>query len=132
MAAVFLLVSAGCQDRTIGTVAGTITLDGKPLPDGSLVFAPTRVGAGRTNGGVISGGRYELTSSVGVMRVAINSTAYVEPVNGKEAVDPENPLAGPYRERVPARYNEKSELTVTVEPGMNEANFDLHSDAGKR
>lgn len=109
---------SGCNDTgdrpNIADVTGVVTFDGKPLSGASITFNQPgfRSSIGNTN----AEGRYELI--------------YIRDVRG--AVHGEHEVkikvfgGGP---RVPARYNDKSELTAVVEPGSNEINFDLTSDS---
>ena len=55
---------------------------------------------------------------LGEHRVTIGTYSEVIGENDEDRIIPE---------RVPARYNAKSELTRTVERGSNEINFDLES-----
>jgi hypothetical protein len=51
----------GCQKNpAVGKVTGTITLDGKPLPNAAIVFHPDDSNALSPLGGTDSNGQYEL------------------------------------------------------------------------
>jgi hypothetical protein len=116
---------SGCGGPSnIGTVSGVVTLNGQPLPDALVMFSPEAgsPSAGRTD----DQGRYTLEytadiagAEVGKHRVSITTF---------QAASPD---ADPPRERVPEivppKYNVASELSVTVEPGSNEHNFELTS-----
>lgn len=114
-----LLVAAlslgGCSGGgpTLGSVTGTVTLDGRPLADADVEFAPRE---GRGSIGVTDGqGRYELFYT-NARKGGLVGTHTVRIGNGaKGAV------------KTPARYNRDSELTVDVKAGVNELNFDLRS-----
>ena len=124
--ALVLLIAAGCgrESENLASVTGTITLDGEPLADALVVFAPTSGGTtayGRTD----ESGRYEMMFSdvqkgawLGENRVQI-STGDVGAAGG-----PGKP------ERVPVTYNRQSGLLVEVVPGENDFDFQLESDAG--
>lgn len=121
------LATTGCGGNSdLARVEGQVTLDGEPLPDALVVFAPTSQGTtsyGRTD----QDGRYELFFSdrekgayIGENRVEI-STGDVDPT-----------MSGPGKpELVPSVYNERSTVTVEVTSGTNVHNFDLESDAGR-
>ena len=118
------LVGCGGSENDLASVTGTITLDGDPLPDAFVVFAPTSGGTtsyGRTD----SAGHYEMMFTddekgawLGVNRVEINT--------GDVGAAEE----GGAKEKVPAAYNQNSELTAEVQDGKNVFNFDLDSSKG--
>ena len=122
---VLLLISvslAGCESgetANVGSVSGTVTLDGSPLAGASIVFQPEN---GRpASGGTDDNGYYSLSYSnnqsgaiVGPCQVTI-STAF------------ENEDGQALSERVPAKYLQPGALTADVKSGSNEYNFDLVS-----
>jgi hypothetical protein len=101
-----------------------VTVDGHRLPQGSIAFFPVD-GQTRTSGGEIFDGKYSASVPVGQMKVNISGpkiTGYKKLYNRPGS--PERPTFG---EALPARYNEKTELTLDVKPGRNEKNFELQS-----
>jgi hypothetical protein len=119
---------AGCGKPPKAVVHGTVTLDGKPLADGSIEFFPI-AGAGQSAGTAIKDGAYDVEASVGEMQVTING---IEVTGKQKAYDtPESPMIDVVRNPVPAKYNTKSELKKTLVAGQNEANFDLTSEKAK-
>jgi len=123
--AVLFLSLAGCGGVSdapeTGDVQGYVKLDGQPMPGAKVIFQPTE---GRpSNGRTDQEGYYELTYSrsqsgakVGTHKVSI--TTFIE------ADDEGNPGV---EEKIPEKYNSKTELTKEVEAGDNEINFDLTS-----
>ncbi len=119
-----LLASSCSQGPAISSVRGTVTLDGKPLPNATIVFTPEaggRSSLGRTN----DKGEYTLLYTagkdgalIGAMKVRITVAEEYQDAREKTHMRPE---------LVPARYNEKSELVANVEPKDNVINFDLQS-----
>ena len=103
-----------------------MTLDGKPI-EGNIQFFPVD-GKGQSAGGAFRDGHYEIQSSPGVMRVAINSPKVV---GKRKAYDtPESPTIDIVEETLPLRYSDlkASELKTTVELGKkNKADFELKS-----
>ncbi|NLX96310.1 MAG: carboxypeptidase regulatory-like domain-containing protein [Rhodopirellula sp.] len=119
-----LLLLPGCSGGgggdvpDLAAVTGVVTLDGQPLADANVEFAPA---AGRPSVGK-SGpdGRYtlEYTSDhpgamIGAHTVRISTGGYSD--------------AGPVPEKLPPRYHENTELKADVKAGSNEINFELSS-----
>jgi hypothetical protein len=136
----FLFLMSGCgpsgDQPELGTVTGTVTLDGKPLAGVAVVFQPDsgRPARGRTN----AEGKYELTyirqtkgTKVGPNRVEIAPSEEGEATEESASGGEESP-AGSLKSQadkpvVPARYNMKSELKVDVKSGSNTFDFALES-----
>ena len=109
-------------------VHGTVTLDGTPIPNGSIEFFPLGP-SGQSAGTAIKDGKYEIDASVGEMKVTINGS---EIVGQQKAYDtPDSPVIDIVRNPVPANYNTSSELKRTLVAGPNEINFELKSDKKK-
>jgi hypothetical protein len=123
-----LALAGGCGGPPRAQVKGTVTIDGKPLKDGSIEFFPVD-GKGQSAGTSIHDGAYQVEASVGEMRVTINGT---EVVGKRKAYDtPESPMIDVVRNAVPERYNTHSELKKTLTAGANELNFELKSEKKK-
>lgn len=122
VAALALLgLSAGCGGPPQATVSGTVTLDGKPVENGTISFYPT-ANSGQTAGGGIENGQFTLTASPGEMTVLISANKVV----GKQKMFKDGPETDKIIELIPDRYNKTSELKVTLKPGVNEnVNFEL-------
>jgi hypothetical protein len=131
-AVVLLLMAlvAGCgQDSKLGSVHGTVRLDGNPLKSGSVQFTPA---AGRAATGTIqTDGTYTLGTYgssdgalIGTHKVAI--IAYDVSGPQRPAYEMINQKSKPL---VPQRYMSvgTSGLTFDVKPGENQADFDLNS-----
>jgi hypothetical protein len=122
-----LLVAAGCGTRK-PVMEGTVTRDGVPIEKGVIVLTPPD-GKGQTAGCGITVGSYRMQAAPGTMQVSIMA----ERKDGKMP-DPMSPGSGAFIDRyvdyVPERYNKKSELTVTIKPGMNKHDFNLESSPG--
>ncbi len=128
-AALAAVVVAGCGGPPRAQVRGKVTVDGKPLANGSIEFFPAD-GKGQTAGVAIQNGEYQVETSPGEMKVSINGT---EVVGKQKAYDtPDSPMIDIVRNAVPARYNAQSELRKTLNAGPNEVNFDLTGDAKKK
>ncbi|WP_437205682.1 carboxypeptidase regulatory-like domain-containing protein [Planctomicrobium sp. SH664] len=128
-----LCLNVGCWKKgpDLGVVKGTVTMDGKPLPRAGVAFFPKAGGRpafSRTN----NEGKYELkyhgnTKGALLGDHEVRITTFIAAnlttdENDKVHVTPEQ------KEVVPKRYNDDTELSVTVEPSRNEYNFDLVSN----
>jgi hypothetical protein len=115
-------LAGGCGQPPRAKVHGTVTLDGKPIKDGSIEFFPVD-GNGQTAGVAIRDGTYSVDASVGEMKVSIRA---VEVIGQRKAYDtPDSPMIEDVRNTIPARYNTQSELKKTLAAGDNEVNFEL-------
>lgn len=103
-------------------VSGTVTLDGKPLADGSIVF-DTIDGKATPAGGGVKDGKFEFKSSPGEKIVRINSakqTDAVDEYGSKISVE----LVGP-------EFNRKTTLKTTVKQGENkDLKFEVRGPSG--
>ena len=115
--------SGGKGDQPeIGLVSGTVLMDGEPLSSARIIFGPT---VGRPSTGLTDkDGHYTLQyldriqgAKVGAHLVSI--TTYYADEDSQEALNA--------KEKIPAKYNVKSELKQDVKPGKNVIDFDLQS-----
>jgi hypothetical protein len=122
IAIVSLLLITGCSDPTVGTVSGTVTVDGAPVKSGSITFFPLD-GRSSTSGAEIVDGKYTTTVAPGTARVEI----HVPKVIGqRKAYDtPDSPMMEIVGEALPAKYHDASELTLDVKLGENRQDYDL-------
>jgi hypothetical protein len=120
--ALLCLSMAGCGSSK-PIMEGTVALDGVPIEKGTIMLMPID-GKGQTAGCGIEAGKYRMQASPGIRQVLIGANRK----DGKMP-DPMSPGSGALIDRyvnyVPERYNEKSELTVTIKPGLNNHNFAL-------
>jgi hypothetical protein len=122
LAAVVVLL-AGCSANHTAVVTGTVRVDGEPLEKGSISFVPVD-GQGVTAGGEILDGKYIVAkASPGTMTVQIR---YPKVAGQKKLYDtPDSPIRNVFREALPAKYNDRTELRLEVQPGNNEKDWDL-------
>ncbi len=122
MIVLICMAVVGCSqgDRPpLGTVKGVVTLDGKPLANAAVRFlpvVPVRASMSMTD----AEGRYELVYIRDIMGAAV----------GEHRVEITTEAAGA-AEKLAAKYHSATTLTAKVEPGVNEINFDLTTDATK-
>jgi hypothetical protein len=134
-----LMLCPSCTDRRrmdysqlqLVDVSGVVTLDGQPLGHATVIFQADdgTFSLGQTD----AAGRYHLqynSEQAGVppgrktVRISTHPGAYTESAAPTE----ESPASGPARlERVPARYNARSELAVVVESHTRTFDFPLVS-----
>ncbi len=128
--AISLLLGCDSSKHQLAPVSGIVTLDGEPLSEGVINFQPmagkkVNVGPG-SNARTDAQGRFVLNTTddqlgaiVGKHRVRIYSFSPESP--RVDDTDSEPPS-----ERVPERYNYRSNLTFEVSAeGTSEANFEL-------
>ena len=126
VATALLFLGCGPSDRPpIGTVTGTVTLDGKPLPGATVTYFPEkgRMASGTTD----ESGRYEvmyLPDTPGT--VTGKNSVSITLGDGEAPPVPEGGKPAP-RSSIPARYNTDTELTADVQPGENTFDFKLES-----
>jgi len=125
---------AGCgaeNPRERLPVSGTVTLDGAPLDQGSIQFAPLVREDSVGSGAMIKDGKYEIPElkglPVGKYRVRINSARVDE---SAPPPDPDGFMTGkPTIERIPPKYNRKSEEVVEVTAGgPNEFDYEIRTE----
>lgn len=120
--ALFVVGLAGCgssvEDPSV-PIAGKVTLNGDPLPEGNITFFPAD-GQGATAGAPIKDGVYETRIAPGPKTVRI--TAQREDPN-----TPPDPRGGPaMRQYLPAKYNSRTTLKTDVPAeGSSTINFEL-------
>jgi hypothetical protein len=117
-----LMFVAGCGASDRGYVTGTVRLNGQPIGPGIINFQSTSGGSGAM-ATFAEDGKYTVTSSgkkegakIGEYTVTIHGESF-----GDEVVDPKAKTI------IPAKYSNAttSTLTLKVEPGTKEVNFDL-------
>jgi hypothetical protein len=116
---------AGCNSGSAkAKIRGKVTLDGQPVPTGSISFIPAD-GKGQTAGAMIQDGVYEAEVSAGSMRVEIR---YAKVVGKRKLYDtPDSPTVDRTEEQIPPKYNTQSQLVETITTKRSEINFDLKS-----
>lgn len=115
-----LILGAGCTGGDFGTVTGTVTADGEPLPNAMITFFPRpegRASKAMTN----ENGAYELIYSRD-RKGALAGEHMVQITTAVETGDYGDVIAP---ETLPAKYNVASELMEEVKPGRNVIDFAL-------
>ncbi|MFN5757876.1 MAG: carboxypeptidase-like regulatory domain-containing protein [Planctomycetia bacterium] len=118
--ALLLAALAGCSPDNrppLGTVTGTVTLDGRPLAAAAVHFTPD--GPGRTSlGSTDSAGGYRLRylrdiEGANLGRHTVRIMTATEENGGREILPP--------------RYHAATVLEAVVQPGTNRIDFSLQS-----
>lgn len=132
LALVFLIVAvtlAGCaaSGPERHKVSGSVQFRGRPLEKGLISFVPEDPARGEFATLPINGGKYETPASNGLLagkyKVLISS-----PAGEMKPPGPDDPpgISGIQKDLIPARYNEKSDLTREVKAGdPNVFDFEL-------
>ncbi len=115
----------GGDTPPLADVRGTVTLDGQPLPQAHVEFAPTQ---GRPSQAMTDAqGRYRLMYTPDTPGAVLGSHTVRITTATSSPADEDNPDAKPAEEKVPAVYNRQSELQQDVVSGKNEFDFPLDS-----
>jgi hypothetical protein len=126
-----LAILAGCGDANLpGEVSGRVTVDGQaPATGSSINFVPLGESTAGTGGGMLSAdGSYTTRLAPGKYKVEIRVPrpvgGAVRPASGPGS---EGPGAGGgfIEESLPAKYNDQSELTLDVQAGSNQKDWEV-------
>lgn len=118
-----LTLVIGCSGDGLSAVSGTVTLDDRPIDNGTIEFLPAD-GKGPTAAAIIEGGRYQVRVAPGPKEVRIagyrkTGERHLDPG------DPSSPMIDVQEQIVPARYNTASELQCEVDAGRGRHDFEL-------
>jgi hypothetical protein len=117
--AALVLAACATQGPELGSVSGTVKMDGQPVPYAQLSFEPEGPGRAAT-GRADENGEYALEYS------PTAAGALVGPVIVRIST-----LTADHPETIPPKYNTKSELKRQVESGSNTIDFELESGGWK-
>lgn len=120
-----MLFAGGCGADGRAEVAGTVTFDGKPLPEGLVTFRPAAGTAGPEFSGTVVDGKYRVSIRVLPGDYVVDVRAWRKTGRMVKGALGD----GPYEEivvAIPKRYwGEKTELKAHLGPGDNKVDFDL-------
>lgn len=128
VAALGTLSGCGGDPRSRQEVTGEVILKGRPVDDGIILFAP--LDSQETGDGAhIVSGKYRIPKEKGLSPGKYKVSIYAgDGRSGAGDASPDSPHAGvkPGKERIPPKYNEKSELVREVtKGGPNKFDFDI-------
>ena len=123
-----IVQQAGCglNDQR-ATVEGTVSFQGRPLPEGAVMLFPIDGTAGRGGNTEVKDGQYQISEeqllysgkySVSVM--AVRGTGRKVPVPDMPGV-----MEEVMEQYIPKQYSSESTLTIELQPGTNVSDFDL-------
>lgn len=102
-------------------VAGTVKLDGKPMPDGQIVFTSPGMSSAPIP---IKDGKFEGKSGTGDKKPEIRAFRPGTPVDMKDGKPPQ----AMEENYIPARFNTDSKVMIKIEPaGRKDLTFDVES-----
>jgi hypothetical protein len=111
-----LSLFAGCSRSDLGTVRGTVTVDGEPAKVGAISFFAVD-GRAPTAGARIVDGKYTAQVHPGLCVVQIRVSKVV---GSKKLYDtPDSPVREVWAEILPAKYNNNTQLKLDVKRGEN-------------
>jgi hypothetical protein len=131
-ASALLLLTAGCggsgDELPRQPVSGKVTLDGQPLKAGMIQFEPAAGDVATAGGAAVVDGSFSIARAEGLVpgkyKVRITSA-------GAATALPPGAMPGdappPPKEKIPAKYNAKTELSADVTKGANDFDFKLGS-----
>ena len=122
-----LALAIGCGDANgRQRISGQVTLDGQPLPNGSVSLRP--IGTGPLAVGRIEDGKFILGSDKGPLPGAYLIEIESQQKTGNQVALVDNPSIkiDETEQVIPPNYNERSELRIDVKPdGGNHFEFEL-------
>ncbi len=131
--ACMLITCASCaKSDWRQSASGQVTIDGRPIDKGSIMFLPLD-GESIKTGGPIVNGRYDIPAEKGPVSGKHRVLCFWEKDTGKTYVDRDSGDVYPVRkEGLPRIYqSEKSPLEVEFSPKVKTYDFQLKSDADK-
>jgi hypothetical protein len=126
---VCVVAALGCG-KQIGTAEGRITFENQPIQEGAISFESADR-QGPSSGGIIQDGQYRVERifpGKKVVRITgqrkTGRKVAMESLFPKGMV-PAGVMIDEIEKFIPAKYNDKSELTADVNGGNNHFDFDL-------
>ena len=116
------------SDHQQARIHGTVTLDGNPIPNATIVFMPLGVATGKSTQARVVDGKYEAVHTAGLFGEHMVKIYAQRDVPGYTPAGPLPPgqlPSGSARQYLPPKYNTNSRLRADLEPGENEMSFNL-------
>ena len=115
---VLVVVGCGAGGPELGEVSGIVTLDGKPVPNAFVTFAPEAAGR-PSQAKTDEEGRYKLQFSPSREGALLGH--HDVRVSTQDIDDAGRSLP----ERIPEQYHAQGSIPVTIREGANEINLEL-------
>ncbi|HVJ67593.1 MAG TPA: hypothetical protein VM510_06400 [Caulifigura sp.] len=121
------VVMSGCgaSGPALGTVSGQVRLNGQPLPYALIVFEPAEQAGTYGSGYADQDGRYQLQFSRRRKGALVGRHLVRITTPDSDALD--KGQRAPKKDKLPVKYNAKSDLFRDVVAGHNTFDFDLKS-----
>jgi len=110
------------DDRPREPVAGTVKMDGQPLPDGVILFSPMADASDQSTGATaeIKGGAFSIPREQGLVpgkyKISVSRAELKDPTaKAKKKLLERSKVLGP--EQIPAKYNKQTTLEHEVKRG---------------
>ena len=118
------LLLSSCDGNRMADLRGTVSLNGQPVDEGSILFRSQDDPQGPEWGGPIKNGKYEAKLPPGTMKVTVS---WLKSTGQKKKTydTPDSPEVPELEEVIPAKYNSATELRFEVKPGRNQKDWDL-------
>ncbi len=126
-----LALAAGCGDsEPTGEVAGQVQVDDAPAPAGTYITFTPADGSKSPQGAEVKEGKYRLRLAAGPAKVAVHAPKQT----GTRKLYPtaDSPVTPTFVESLPAKYNDKTELSHNVATGEQSKDWDLKSKFAKK
>jgi hypothetical protein len=124
-------LSSGCGSGgpALHGVSGKVSLDGKPITQGSITFVPSAGTKGPSGGSSIENGKYQVPRDKGLVsgtyRVEIRSQRSTGKKTPAQSPSPPGTMMDEMKEAVPVEFNSASTLEVEIPAPKNQLDFDL-------
>jgi hypothetical protein len=112
LAGALVICAGGCGGESPADVSGSVVVDGKPLPEGEIIFEAAD-GSKTPVGGTVKDGHYEVKVLPGAKKVKINASRPPKKADPMFGFAPTEVMLG-------EEYNTKTKLTADIKPGKNE------------
>ena len=122
-------IGCGPSGPKLVEVTGSVTLDGKPVPNAIVTFNPDFAGGSNSLGKTDANGKYRLEFSqdrTGAMVGKHLVEIVTKKISASDMPDTGEPVATEYV-AIPAKYRKRGALTVDVTDGRNVIDFPLVS-----
>ena len=133
--AVLALAASGCGGEIEGiAVGGAVTYDGQPVESGEIGFIPDDASAGQGASAVVTGGRYSIPHSAGLLGGDYRVVIYAERSTGRQIAADESgdEKIDQVVQYLPPVYNDQTRLATTIDVDRDDLDFVLERPSRRR